>query len=88
MNKSVGVVIDSNKEDIDELKKKWERKKRLGQRLYKIGSSGFVITLLSPFDFEGPAAEIISASIAVAGYGLKETAEHKIENIEAESRSR
>lgn len=86
MNKPVGVVISSNKEEIDELKKKWERKKRLGQRLFKIGSSGFVVTILSPFDFEGPVAEIISASIAFAGFGLKQTAEYKIENLEEENK--
>lgn len=86
MNNTKGVVIDSSKQEIDDLKKKWERKKRLGDRLLKVGGSGFVVTLLSPFDFEGPVAEIISATIAVAGYSLKQTAEYKIDNIEAEHR--
>ena len=82
MSKTSAVVLDSNKEEINKLSQKWQDKKRLGERLMKIGGSGFVVTLLSPFDFEGPVAEIATAVIAGVGYGMKEIAEYKLEGLE------
>ena len=82
MSRTSAVVLDSNKEEIARLTKKWQDKKRLGERLLKIGSSGFVVTLLSPFDFEGPVAEIATAVIAGVGFSMKEIAEYKLEGLE------
>ncbi len=82
MSKEEGIVLDSNQEEIEQLARKWRHKKRLGERLLKIGGSGFLISMLSPFDFEGPVAEIVTAAITAVGYGLKETAEYHLDNIE------
>lgn len=76
------VIAESNEQEIINLTKKWQKNKRIGNRLLKIGGSSFVVTLLSPFDFEGPIAEIITAIITAAGFILKEIAEYKLENLE------
>ena len=81
MSKETGIVLDSNKEEVEALTRKWRHKKNLGERLMKIGGSGFVITMLSPFDFEGPLAEIVTAAITAVGFGMKETAEYHLENL-------
>lgn len=85
MNKDKGIVLESSKEEISELTKKWQRRKRLGERLLKLGRNGFIVTVLSPFDFEGPVAEILTATIATVGYGLKEVSEYNLDNIQEES---
>ena len=45
--------------------KKWKTMKNVGEGILAFGSAGFVGSVLSPFDFEGPIAEIITAIIAV-----------------------
>ena len=85
MKNNTGIIIDSTPEEIEKLTKKWKKTKRLGERLLKIGRNGFIVTLLSPFDFEGPVAEIVTATVAAVGYGMKEAAEYQLENIEEES---
>ena len=82
MTKTPNAVQVSNKEENNPIKQKWQKLKRLGERLLKIGGSGFIVTLLSPFDFEGPVAEIITAILATIGFILKEVAEYKLESIE------
>ena len=77
------IVMDSNREEITDLSQKWQDKKRLGERIMKIGGSGFIISLLSPFDFDGPIVEIVTAVITAVGYGIKEFSEYKIDNIES-----
>ena len=75
-------VIDSNPEEIAKLTKKWQKMQKTGERLYKFGTSGFVITLLSPFDFEGPVAEIVAAVVAAVGFGMKTIAKNKLANAD------
>ncbi len=78
------IVLESSPQEIEELTKKWKKRKKLGERLLKLGRNGFIITVLSPFDFEGPVAEILTATVAAVGYGIKETAEYNLENLEEE----
>ena len=84
MNKEKGIVLESSKEEIEQLTKKWKKRKNLGERLLKLGRNGFIVTVLSPFDFEGPVAEILTATIATVGYGLKELSEYNLDNIQEE----
>lgn len=85
MNKEKGIVLESSKEEIEQLTKKWKKRKNLGERLLKLGRNGFIVTVLSPFDFEGPVAEILTATIATVGYGLKELSEYNLDNIQEET---
>ena len=85
MNKEKGIVLESSKEEIEQLTKKWKKRKNLGERLLKLGRNGFIVTVLSPFDFEGPVAEILTATIATIGYGLKELSEYNLDNIQEEA---
>ena len=78
------IVLESNQEEIDKLTKKWEKVRDVGDRAFKISSSGFIITVLSPFDFEGPVAEIITAVAAVGGFVTKKIAESKLEELKGE----
>ena len=78
------IVIDSDKEEIERQKKKWKKVKEIGETAFKISSSGFVITLLSPFDFEGPVAEIITAVGAVGGFVTKKIADSKLNDLNGE----
>ena len=80
--KDKAIVLESTPQEIETLTRKWERRKRLGERLLKLGKNGFIVTVLSPFDFEGPVAEILTAAVAAVGYGMKETAEYNLENLE------
>ncbi len=75
------VVIDSNAEEIAQLTEKWKKVEKTDQKLSKIGNSGFIITLLSPFDFEGPIAELITAVIAAVGFIMKTTARAKLDDL-------
>ena len=74
---SGAVVIDSNAEEIAKLRARMKK----GETLFKLGKSSLVVTLLSPFDFEGPIAEIISAVIAAVGFTMKKQAEVKINEL-------
>lgn len=85
--KDKAIVLESTPEEIEILTRKWKKRKNLGERLLKLGRNGFIITILSPFDFEGPVAEILTATVAAAGYGIKETAEYNLENLEEEKQS-
>ena len=85
--KNKAIVLESNPQEIEELARKWRKRKRLGERLVKLGGSGLFVSLLSPFDFEGPVAEIVTAAIAAVGYGIKEAAEYNLENLEEERES-
>ena len=67
-----------NKEEIDITK--WKKNEKRGKVLFEIGMSGVIITVLSPFDFEGPVAEILTAIIAVIGFTMKTTAKNKLSN--------
>lgn len=85
--KDKAIVLESTPEEIEILTRKWKKRKNLGERLLKLGRNGFIITILSPFDFEGPVAEILTATVAAVGYGMKEAAEYNLENLEEEKQS-
>ena len=76
------IVIDSTKEKNEELKKKWSKINKVSETLTSISSSGFIISLLSPFDFEGPVIEIVTAATAAVGFILKKVSESKLDKLE------
>ena len=69
-----------NKIEIEIYTEKWKKVEKRGKLLFEIGMSGVIITVLSPFDFEGPIAEILTAIIAVIGFTMKTTAKNKLSN--------
>lgn len=83
MNDSGAIIIDSSNEKNSELIRKWSRVYELSNSAMKTASSGFLITLLSPLDFEGPVAEILTAAIAAVGFSMKKVSEAKLEKLGA-----
>ena len=84
MNKPV-IIMDSNKDEISRLTKKWKTVKNVGDGILSFGSAGFVGSVLSPFDFEGPVIEIVTAIVAVCGFIVKKIGENKLEEFEGQS---
>ena len=76
------IVIDSTIEKNEELKKKWSKVNEVSKTLTSISSSGFIVSLLSPFDFEGPVIEIVTAAVAAVGFILKKVSESKLDKLE------
>ena len=76
------IVIDSTKEKNEELKQKWSKINKLSGTLTLISSNGFIISLLSPFDFDGPVIEIVTAAVAAVGFILKKVSESKLDKLE------
>ena len=76
------IIIDSDKEEIAQLMNKWKKVKNVGDGILSFGSAGFVGSVLSPFDFEGPVVEIVTAVITVCGFIVKKIGENKIEELE------
>lgn len=72
---------NSNKEIETQKYKKMEKR---GKLLFEIGMSGVIVTVLSPFDFEGPIAEILTAIIAIIGFVMKTIAKNKLSNNDDE----
>ena len=83
-NNTGAIIIDSNKEELAKLTKKWKKIQRTGKTLYRLGTSGFVLTLLSPFDIEGPVAEVVASVVAVVGFSMKTIAKNKLEDAREE----
>ena len=67
--------------------KKWKRYRNIGDGILKFGSAGFIGSVLSPFDFEGPIVEIVTAIVAIVGFILKKTGESHLEELEGTSSS-
>lgn len=81
-SKNAGVVmIDSSKEKSDKLRKKWGAINDVSNGLINISTSGFVVSLLSPFDFEGPVVEIVTAVLAGGGFVMKKVSESKLNKL-------
>lgn len=76
------IIINSDKEKINKLKEKWQKVKINGEKLEKISTSGFVVSMLSPFDFEGPMIELITIIIAVVGFVMKRKATNELGKID------
>ena len=67
--------------------KKWKRLKNIGEGILAFGSAGFVGSVLSPFDFEGPVIEILTGLLAIGGFIAKKSGESHLEEIEGTSAS-
>lgn len=81
-NNSGVVILDSSKEKNEKLKKRWSTVNSVANVLTTASTSGFVVSLLSPFDFEGPVIEIVTAVLAAVGFIMKKVSTAKLENIE------
>ena len=69
------VVVTEKKENVKTMKEKAQTSKTVFECIYeagngitKVGSKALIISLFSPFDFEGPVIEIVSA--VTTGIGL------------------
>ncbi len=65
--------------------KKWKRIRNIGDGILKFGGAGFIGSVLSPFDFEGPIIELVTGIVAIIGFILKKTGESHLEDIEGVS---
>lgn len=80
MNNDIKIQI----EDLKKLKKKWQKIKLTSKIIATVGASGFIVSLLSPLDIEGPTIEIITGAISTAGITLGKVSETKIEELKEE----
>ena len=62
------IIVDSNKEEIEKLREKWVSINKVSTTVSSLATSGFKVSLLSPFDFEGPVIEIVTAVVAAVGF--------------------
>lgn len=69
------IVVTEKKENVKTMKEKAQTSKTVFECIYeagdgitKVASKALIISLLSPFDFEGPVIEIVSA--VATGIGL------------------
>ncbi len=75
-------IDNMTKDELVELKEKIVKVNKSGKILSSISTVTFVGTLLSPFDFEGPIAEIASAILVATGSITVVITKNKINNIE------
>lgn len=80
------VVIDSSREKNEKLKKKWANVNKASSEVTKLASSGFFVSLLSPFDFDGPIVEIVTAVVAAVGFVLKKVSDFKLSKLDNETK--
>ena len=78
------VVIDSSKEKNEQLKKKWTKINKSSSEVSKLASSGFIVSILSPFEFDGPIIEIVTSVVAVVAFITKKVSEHKLNKLSDE----
>ena len=84
-NKPGIIVIDSSKKKNEELMRKWKGIHKTSSDVASLASTGFVASLLSPFDFDGPEVEIVTAVIAAVAFAIKKVAEFKLDKFSDES---
>lgn len=84
-NEKVGIVIDSTPEKTEQLKKRWSNVKNLSNVGSGIFATGFIGSVLSPFDIEGPTVEIITAAGTLTCYVLGKIAENKLKELDEQS---
>ncbi|MBP5678579.1 MAG: hypothetical protein J6X28_01965 [Bacilli bacterium] len=70
-----------NTEEYNRLLRKYQDLKLAGDILLGIGGTGFIGSVLSPFDFEGPVIEILTGIIAIIGIILKKVGENKLADL-------
>ena len=68
-------------EEYNRLLRKYKDMKLVGDILLGIGGTGFVGSVLSPFDFEGPVIEILTGIIALVGLILKKVGENNLADL-------
>lgn len=61
--------------------KKWRNLKLVGDILTGVGGTGFIGSVLSPFDFEGPVIEIMTGTIALCGLIMKKVSKNNMEEL-------
>jgi len=83
---SGAIVIDSDKEKVEMLKKRWSNVNKVSSTMTSLASSGFVISLLSPFEFDGPVVEIVTAVVAAVGFVMKKVSEVKLNKLDGEEK--
>ena len=82
MDKDTGIiVIDSTKEKNEKLKNKWSKINKKANELTSLASSGFIISMLSPFDFDGPIIEVVTAAVAAVGFVMKKVSENQLDKL-------
>ncbi|MBR6137327.1 MAG: hypothetical protein IKQ06_04150 [Bacilli bacterium] len=62
--------------------KRWRNLKLVGDILTGVGGTGFIGSVLSPFDFEGPIIEIMTGTIALGGLIMKKVSKNNIEELQ------
>lgn len=75
------IVVESSKEKNEKLRKKWTEIYKTSSEVTKLAGTGFVGSILSPFDFEGPVVEIATAVIAGVAFVTKKVAEYKLDKF-------
>lgn len=66
---------------IEKLKKKWTTINNVSTAVSSIAGSGFIVSLLSPFDFDGPIIEIVTAVTALVGFLGKMISKYILEQL-------
>ena len=70
-----------NSQEYEYLLRKYKDMKLVGDILLGIGGTGFIGSVLSPFDFEGPIIEILTGMIAIIGIVLKKVGESRLADL-------
>lgn len=86
MNKEVSettgtIVIDADQEKIEKLKKRWTTVNNVSTAITNVAGTGFVASMLSPFDFDGPVVEIVTAVTALVGFLGKMISKYRLEQL-------
>ena len=84
------IIIEEDKKTINEMEKKLASQKTLYEFLNGVGifltasnAPAFILSMLSPFDFEGPMLEMLTGMIMTTGIVLKTISKNKLKEIEA-----
>ena len=70
-----------NAHEYEVLLRKYKDMKLTGDILLGIGGTGFIGSVLSPFDFEGPVIEILTGILALIGLILKKVGESRLADL-------
>jgi len=73
------IVLDSIPDKNEKLREKWTNINNIAKVAGGLSSGGFVISLLSPFDIEGPLVEIITAVFAAGAFAVEKYSSNKID---------
>ena len=82
------IIIESTKEKNEELKQKWQKINSISSKFLDAASISFWITLLSPFDLEGPLIEVVAAVVSAISLYLVKKSDKKLEELGYEKNSK